>query len=483
MRSDATTGAAARRRPQPTTGATSARAISDGFDQRETLALLVLPFLLLATLLVVSISLRNPMRIEALLRPQTPIVAPPSARPSIREAAGPVAVPREISLAEPAMRLPAAPPVIEVPQLALAEPAMRLPAAPPVIEIPQLALAEPAMRLPAAPPVIEVPQLALAEPAMRLPAAPPGIEVPQLALAEPAMRLPAAPPVIEVPQLALAEPAMRLPAVPPVIEVPQPALAEPAMRLSRLPPRVPAPPAAEQTCAAAPDFSLRPRQVAAAVPMLASTTGARLADFGDRLAAAARAQTGEFVIYNDKYRRISFPMGDVSPLFGVCTDVIIRAYRAVGVDLQVLVQRSRIGSGDASIDHRRTETLRRFFARFGQSLTVTAFPEDYLPGDIVTYHRPQNRGSRSHIAIVADVTGPSGRPMIVHNRGWGPQIEDALFVDRITGHYRFTGGPAAPPAVREAKARTPAAVPAPRRPLVKTALSQSAAKTVLPATP
>ena len=130
-------------------------------------------------------------------------------------------------------------------------------------------------------------------------------------------------------------------------------------------------------------------------------------------------------------------MGDVAPLHGACTDVVIRAYRALGIDLQELVHRAQVGSGDTNIDHRRTETLRRFFARYGETLPVTAFPEDYQPGDIVTYYRPFSRVSRSHIAIVSDVLAPTTRPMIVHNRGWGPQVEDALFVDRITGHYRF----------------------------------------------
>ena len=126
-------------------------------------------------------------------------------------------------------------------------------------------------------------------------------------------------------------------------------------------------------------------------------------------------------------------------MFGVCTDVIIRAYRSVGVDLQALVYRSRIGRGDPSIDHRRTHVLRRFFAANGQSFPPSDVADDYLPGDIVSYHRPQNSGSQSHIAIVSNIIGVSGRPLIVHNRGWGPQIEDALFVDRITGHYRYLG--------------------------------------------
>ena len=163
--------------------------------------------------------------------------------------------------------------------------------------------------------------------------------------------------------------------------------------------------------------------------------------FGQRLAAAARSQLDEFVIYDATYRRIAYPQGDVRQLYGVCTDVVIRAYRALGIDLQVAVHTSRTGTGDPNIDHRRTETLRRFFHRYGQSLPVTTFADDYQPGDIVSYARPQNTGtaSRSHIALVSDVIAPSGRPMIIHNRGWGPQLEDALFVDRITGHYRYMG--------------------------------------------
>jgi uncharacterized protein YijF (DUF1287 family) len=160
-------------------------------------------------------------------------------------------------------------------------------------------------------------------------------------------------------------------------------------------------------------------------------------EFGGALAAAARSQLDGLVIYNDKYRRIGYPGGDVQPLYGVCTDVIIRAYRAVGIDLQQLVHESRSGAGDTSIDHRRTETLRRFFAGHGEALTITSVAEDYRPGDVVTYNRPQNRHSRSHIALVSDVLGSSGRYMILHNRGWGPQLEDGLFVDEVTGHYRY----------------------------------------------
>lgn len=199
--------------------------------------------------------------------------------------------------------------------------------------------------------------------------------------------------------------------------------------------------------------------------------------FGLALAAAARSQLTEFVIYNDRYTRLKYPMGDVHPMYGVCTDVVIRAYRALGVDLQELVQKTKTGSGDANIDHRRVDTLRKFFSRFGQSLPISSFAEDYKPGDVVTYWRPQNRHSRTHIAVVSDMTGPSGRPLIIHNRGWGPQQEDGLFVDEITGHYRFSGLKGAP-AASQAASPLPADPAAPRsakkrpsRPVVRTGLA------------
>jgi uncharacterized protein YijF (DUF1287 family) len=161
--------------------------------------------------------------------------------------------------------------------------------------------------------------------------------------------------------------------------------------------------------------------------------------FGAALADAAEAQLRDFVVYDDEYRTIKYPGGDVATLFGVCSDVVVRAYRALGIDLQKRVHEARVGSADTSIAHRRTQTLRRYFARAGASLPVTDYSEDYLPGDIITYDRPQNRGAQDHIAIVSNMRGPSGRFMIVHNRGYGPQMEDALFVDKITGHYRFDG--------------------------------------------
>jgi uncharacterized protein YijF (DUF1287 family) len=200
--------------------------------------------------------------------------------------------------------------------------------------------------------------------------------------------------------------------------------------------------------------------------------------FGLALAAAAREQLDDFVIYNDRYTRLKYPMGDVHPLYGVCTDVIIRAYRALGIDLQQLVQLTKSGSGDANIDHRRVDTLRKFFARYGETRPISSFAEDYRPGDIVSYWRPQNRHSRTHIAIVSDMVGSSGRPLIIHNRGWGPQQEDGLFVDQITGHYRFTGlkpaaGAAAAPDARKPQKNTQNGEQPTTGPVARTTLTAS----------
>jgi hypothetical protein len=168
-----------------------------------------------------------------------------------------------------------------------------------------------------------------------------------------------------------------------------------------------------------------------------STTPA--SDFGASLAAVARRQTSHLVFYNPAYMKIGYPMGDVPSYMGVCTDVVVRAYRALGIDLQVLVHNSGTGSGDTNIDHRRVEVLRRFFARAGTSLPVTANPADYKPGDIVTYYMPNGWFSKTHIAIVAAEKTATGVPLIVHNRGWGVQAEDWLFAEKITGHFRYDG--------------------------------------------
>ena len=158
---------------------------------------------------------------------------------------------------------------------------------------------------------------------------------------------------------------------------------------------------------------------------------------GASLAWAARWQTWIPVIYNPGYRQIPYPNGDVPWYFGVCTDVLVRAYRWFGVDLQVEVHRAGVGSGDTNIDHRRVEVLRAFFARAGRSLPISDDPADYEAGDIVSYYVPTGRFSKTHIAIVSDRKATGGVPLIIHNRGFGVMEENRLFAEKITGHYRY----------------------------------------------
>ena len=279
-------------------------------------------------------------------------------------------------------------------------------------------------------------------------------------------------------------------AAPVAMTVPGPALAYPpppaevtiASLDVRPPAPLPAPPpqvAAEQAClptgAQLAAFSSVGRMVRA--PRQPMLTGVDAETFGRRLSDAAVAQSRDLVIYTARYQPMAYPMGDVVPLHGACIDVIIRAYRVLGIDLQEEVQKARGRRGDPNIDHRRTENMRKFLATQGASLPVTSFPEDYKPGDIVTYHRPFSRVLTSHIAVVTDVLAPTGRPMIVHNRGYGAQLEDALFVDRITGHYRYMGPAGA--TAKPAAASTSAA--APDAPIVRASLPTRQAPAQQPA--
>lgn len=160
-------------------------------------------------------------------------------------------------------------------------------------------------------------------------------------------------------------------------------------------------------------------------------------DFGQRLADAASEQRWVPVIYNPAYVKLDYPGGDVAWYFGVCTDVVVRAYRKLGIDLQVRVHKSGVGSGDRNIDHRRVTVLRRYFQRFGRSIPVSRNPDKYKPGDLVTYYVPDGTFSKTHIAIVSNHKTMDGRPLVIHNRGYGVQLEDWLFGAKITGHFRY----------------------------------------------
>ncbi len=173
--------------------------------------------------------------------------------------------------------------------------------------------------------------------------------------------------------------------------------------------------------------------------------------FLKKLVDAAIERTDHTVRYDPAYVRIPYPNGDVSPETGVCTDEIIRAYRAVGIDLQREVhedmlrnfsaypnqRRWLLAHTDTNIDHRRVPNLMTFFARNGELLSISTRSEDYSPGDLVTWDLG---GNVPHIGIVVNrKSGQTGRYLVVHNIGRGPQMEDVLFNWKITGHYRYFG--------------------------------------------
>jgi uncharacterized protein YijF (DUF1287 family) len=422
-------------------------------DDRTALVLLALPFLIVA----LSLAMSQVMKREGW---SVPVIASLPSAPEIAapvvSAARPAAPPMPEVVLPSALRYPDAPPAVVV--AALQQPVVpprpiELPGATPVWP-PQAPVVEAA---PAVPPAVDValpgamPAYPGQAPLVEVALAP--VVVPPVEIALPSA-LPSWP--LPLPEVAPAGPSLeelqRLAAwQPPAL----PWRLDPSPPVIEQAPAVPAPVIGLGQCTPTPgrEVTMNKRSV---TPVAFSPMPA--ADFGQRLANAARAQTEDMVVYTARYQRMASTMGDLPSLYGACSDLVIRAYRMVGLDLQSLVQKARVGSGDANIDHRRTETLRAFFARHGEVIAPSRFPEAYKPGDIVTYYRPFSRVSRAHIAIVSDVIAPSGRPMIIHNRGWGPQLEDALFVDRITGHYRYWGQsqPASPVAV----AATPAAPPA-----------------------
>ena len=171
-------------------------------------------------------------------------------------------------------------------------------------------------------------------------------------------------------------------------------------------------------------------------------TAQQAGDFTKRLVAAADDRPNHPAHYVADYVKIDYPNGDVPADTGVCTDEIIRIYRAVGVDLQkevhddMVAHRSAypLGHLDTNIDHRRVPNLRVFFGRKGQSLPATKNASDYLAGDIVTWILPSGR---DHIGMVTDQKSWYGRPLVEHNIGDGPRIENVLFDWKIDGHYRY----------------------------------------------
>ena len=186
-----------------------------------------------------------------------------------------------------------------------------------------------------------------------------------------------------------------------------------------------------------------------ALAALAQPSPAKRQEFLSKLSAAALDRTQHTVRYDPAYVRLPYPGGDVPADTGVCTDEVIRSYRAVGIDLQKEVHEDMAANfsvyprkwgrrePDSNIDHRRVPNLMVFFSRKGESLPITDHAEDYAPGDLVTWDL--GRGL-THIGMVADrKTVFTRRYMIVHNIGAGPKMEDVLFDWKITGHYRYFG--------------------------------------------
>lgn len=167
-----------------------------------------------------------------------------------------------------------------------------------------------------------------------------------------------------------------------------------------------------------------------------------------KLLTSAVEQTTLTKSYDPNYTVLAYPMGDVPIEKGVCTDVVVRAFRAAGVDLQKEVHEDmranfaayprkwNLKSPDANIDHRRVPNLQTFFTRKGKSLPATQTATEYKPGDVVTWDL--NGKGMTHVGLVSNFYNENTkRYSIIHNIGAGAQIEDVVFDWRITGHFRY----------------------------------------------
>ena len=183
--------------------------------------------------------------------------------------------------------------------------------------------------------------------------------------------------------------------------------------------------------------------------LVLSAFNVQASSFDDDIVNALNHRTTQQVTYDGAYHRLEYPGGDVPDNIGVCTDVIIRSYRQLGIDLQKLVHEDMqanfraypskriwgLTKPDKNIDHRRVPNLQVYFELHAQVLTKSLNAADYKTGDIVTWMLP---GNLPHIGMVVNqIAQDSGHPLIVHNIGRGPEMSDMLFAYTITGHYRF----------------------------------------------
>lgn len=183
------------------------------------------------------------------------------------------------------------------------------------------------------------------------------------------------------------------------------------------------------------------------IVLLTTSSAFGQSDFFVELADSTLTLIEQQVEYDPSYFRLDYPNGDVPPNKGVCTDVVIRAYRKLGIDLQKEVHVDMkdnfdkypknwgLSRPDKNIDHRRVPNLMTFFERHGITLSISQNPNDYQQGDIVCWNLG---GGITHIGIVSTKNVENGeRPLIVHNIGSGQVLEDMLFDFKIIGHYRF----------------------------------------------
>lgn len=167
-----------------------------------------------------------------------------------------------------------------------------------------------------------------------------------------------------------------------------------------------------------------------------------------KLVESAVKQTGVTKSYDPAYVVLPYPNGDVPAETGVCTDVVIRAFRQAGTDLQkevhedmqanfaIYPQKWGLSKPDTNIDHRRVPNLQTFFTRKGKALEITQKADNYKPGDVVSWDL-DGKGM-THIGLVSNLWNEaSKRYLIIHNIGGGAQAEDVLFNWKITGHYRY----------------------------------------------
>lgn len=167
-----------------------------------------------------------------------------------------------------------------------------------------------------------------------------------------------------------------------------------------------------------------------------------------KMLASAVEQTKVTKTYDPAYIVLDYPNGDVPMETGVCTDVVIRALRKAGVDLQKQVHEDMAANfslypkkwgltkADPNIDHRRVPNLQKFFARNGKSLEITDRATNYKPGDIVSWDLDEK--GTTHIGLVSNLWSKrTKRYLIIHNIGSGAKAEDVLFDWKVTGHFRY----------------------------------------------